>query len=41
MPESDPNVAIINDKILQVKDDVDKISQERSALSTELKKVQE
>eukprot|EP00347_Sterkiella_histriomuscorum_P000387 403376057 len=41
VPESDPNVSMINDKIQQVKDDVDKLSQERTQYSSELKKVQE
>jgi hypothetical protein len=29
VPESDPNIAIINDKILALKDSVEKISRDR------------
>jgi hypothetical protein len=29
VPESDPNVSLINDKIIQLKDNVEKISAER------------
>lgn len=39
IPESDPNVAIINDKIIQVKEEVEKVSQERANLSGEFKRV--
>ncbi|CDW87992.1 structural maintenance of chromosomes 1 [Stylonychia lemnae] len=41
VPESDPNVALINDKITQLKDNVDKLSQEKQQYVSELKKLSE
>ena len=39
VPESDPNVAAINDKIQNLKDSVQKISSDRAYLQSELKKI--
>ena len=39
VPESDPNASIINDRILQLKENVDHHSTERTHIGSELKKV--
>jgi hypothetical protein len=39
VPENDPDIALINDKIIQVKDDVERANQERTNYANELKKV--
>lgn len=41
VPESDPNVSIINDKIQALKDSIQRISGERGQVQEELKKVME
>ena len=41
VPESDPNIALINDKIQNLKDNVQRISAERGNLQVEFKKVQD
>lgn len=39
VPESDPNIQLLNDKIMHVKEDVDKLTTERTLLNVELKRV--
>ena len=39
VPESDPNVTLINDKIIQFKENVEKTSAERTRFIQEFKKV--
>jgi len=41
VPETDPNVTLINDRIQQLKDSVEKISNERISLMNEFKIVNE
>ena len=41
VPESDPNVNLINDSITREKDEVDKVSKQRSLIFDELKEIQE
>lgn len=33
VPESDPNVSVINDKIQQIKEEVEKMSKDKTTLS--------
>jgi hypothetical protein len=39
VPESDPNVGAINDQILHVKEEIERIHKERQQFQTQLKEV--
>ena len=41
VPDNDPDVTLINDKIMQVKDDVERLTSERTSFQNEWKDVHE